>query len=232
MSSSLRVLIVEDERILAETISGMVEDLGHKVVAQAHNLKDAHRRIEAGGFDMAILDINLKTGYEGIELGKLLSSTQVPFFYLTSYSDAETLKQAKENRPGAFVVKPFTEVDLYVAIEMSTINLGSDQQPSIVVRKGNAYTRVNVSDILFLKAENIYTELHTKDKVWLKRSSLKDLLEEIGDEPFIQTHRSFAVNTQYVTGWSNHIIFVGENEIPVSRRNWDEIKERLEANLS
>lgn len=225
---SLRILIVEDERIVAEAIKGMLLDLGHAPVGIANSIAKAEEWIRTGGFDMAMLDINLKKGEEGIHIAKLLYEKQVPFFFLTSYTDSTTLQKAKSVRPGAYVVKPFTEQDLFVAIEMTTMDLHAESLPSIVVRKGNAYSRVNVDDIRFVKAENIYTELHTQEKKWLKRSSLKVLLEELEDSNFLQIHRSYAVNLNHVTGWSSKVINVGEEEIPVSRRHWDEIKHVLE----
>ncbi|GGH72339.1 hypothetical protein GCM10011318_16210 [Phaeocystidibacter marisrubri] len=227
-AKSLRILIVEDERIVAESIKGMLLDLGHFPVGIANSTAKAEEWIYTGGFDLAMLDVNLKSGEEGIHIAKLLYEKQIPFFFLTSYSDSSTLQKAKAVRPGAYVVKPFTEKDLFVAIEMTTMDLHAESMPSIVVRKGNAYSRVNVDEIRFVKAENIYTELHTADKTWLKRSSLKVLLEELEDSNFLQTHRSYAVNLNHVTGWSSKSLSVGEVEIPVSRRHWDDIKHILE----
>lgn len=221
--------MIEDEIILTETISEMILDLGHQVVEPVNSLSKALLRIEQGGFDLVILDINLKRGEEGIEIGKVLYEKEIPFFFLTSYTDPKTVKAAKGVRPGAYVVKPFTEKDLFIAIEMSTINLAASSSPSISVRKGNAHSRINVDDICFLKAENIYTQIYTHNKSWLKRSSLKDMLDELKDERFIQTHRSYAVNLDHVEGWSNHTLMVQGKEVPVSRRQWDAIKELLEA---
>lgn len=227
-SKNLRILIVEDERIVAESISGMVQDLGHSVVGKVNSVAKAEEFINRGGFDLAICDVNLKEGEEGIVVGKMLYEKQIPFFFLTSYTDPGTLQKAKALRPGAYVVKPFTEQDLFVGIQMSTMDMHAETLPSILVRKGNAYSRINVDDIQFVKAENIYTELHTKEKKWLKRSSLKVLLEELENPNFLQIHRSYAVNLQHVTGWSSKSIQISDHEIPVSRRHWEEIKHILE----
>lgn len=228
MSKALQILIIEDERILAETIASMVEDLGHTVVGKANTIVKALDYIEHKSFDLAILDINLKMGNEGIEIGKLLFEKSKPFFFLTSYTDSSTLHQAKAVRPGAYVVKPFTEQDLFVAIEMTATNIEEENSSSVIVRKGNAYARINVDDIGYLKAENVYTELYTNQKKWLKRGTLKDSLEEINDEDFVQIHRSYAVNLRNITGWSTRVIHVNGEEIPVSRRLWDETKHLLE----
>lgn len=224
MSKTYRILIVEDERILSQTICAMMEEMGHVVIKCVHTLAKAQEAIRMGGFDIAVLDINLKEGKEGIELGQMLHQLEIPFFYLTSYSDMQTVQLAKDARPGAYVVKPFTERDLFVALEMTAMNLVLDMDPSIIVRKGNAYCKVYTRDIRYMKVENVYVEMHTKDQVWLKRSTLRDLLLEIDDADFIQTHRSYAVNSKYVSTWNGQNVLVGDVEIPISRRMAEDVR--------
>ncbi|QTN38521.1 response regulator transcription factor [Cryomorphaceae bacterium] len=222
-----RVFIVDDERIVAETVAAMVEDMGHEVVGMAHTLASAREGLNQCECDLAILDINLKLGSEGIKLGEQLSESGVPFFFVTSYSDMSTVEAAKKVRPGAYVVKPFTEQDLYVAIEMTMMRASSGIERGVSVRKGNAHARIPLQDIRYMKAENIYVELYTRDKVWLKRSSLKELLQRIEDEHFIQTHRSYAINTKAVTGYSSNEVRIGDEVIPLSRSHRDEVIDAL-----
>lgn len=227
MTKNYRILIVEDERILAETIAGMMEDMGHVVVNKAHSYARAQELIKIGGFDIAVLDINLKEGKEGILLGQQLHQLEIPFFYLTSYNDIQTIQLAKSARPGSYVVKPFTEMDLLIAVEMTAMNLANEIDPAILVRKGNAYCKVFNRDMRYLHVENVYVEIFTDDQVWLKRTTLKDLLTELDDPNFVQTHRSWAVNCNFVTSWNAQSVFVGETEIPISRRMADEVKQSL-----
>lgn len=222
--TKLSVFIVEDERIVAETLAAMVEDLGHEVVGIAHTMSSAREGLRTNDFDLAILDINLKIGTEGIQLGKELLVRGLPFFFVTSYSDMKTLEAAKEVRPGAYVVKPFTETDLFVAIEMTTMRNQGGSGRGVTVRKGNAHSRVPLNEVRFFKTENIYVEVHTSDKVWLKRISLTELLEKIDDDRFVQTHRSYAVNADFVTGYSNQEVFLGADAIPISKSRREAVK--------
>lgn len=223
----LKIFIVEDERIVAATLAAMVQDIGHEVVGTAHNLVSAREGLRKTDFDLAILDINLKLGTEGIQLGEELLERNIPFFFVTSYSDMNTVESAKRVRPGAYVVKPFTEQDLFVALEMTMMRAQNGMEEGITVRKGNAHARIPFGDIAYLKAENIYVELYTKDKIWLKRSSLKELLEKIGPSMFVQTHRSFAVNTRFVASFNKNEVQIGDASIPVSKSHREGVMKAL-----
>ena len=66
----LKVLVIEDESIIAEMVKVMLEDFGHQVIGFAHNLSKAEEYISNGKFNFAVLDINLEGGMEGIKLGE------------------------------------------------------------------------------------------------------------------------------------------------------------------
>jgi DNA-binding NarL/FixJ family response regulator len=118
----LNILIVEDELIISETLRQMLKDLGHLCTGNANNFEDGMSQILCGQFDLAILDINLAGKHDGVTLGKQCHQMGKPFFFLTSYSDYETVQSAKVAKPGAYLVKPFTPQDILVAIEMTMMH--------------------------------------------------------------------------------------------------------------
>ena len=87
---SLKVLVVEDESLIAEMVRVMLEDMGHEVPFVAYNYRDGLRVLEEEDVEFAVFDINLKGGNEGIDLGKVAQSKGVPFMFLTSYSVSYT----------------------------------------------------------------------------------------------------------------------------------------------
>lgn len=133
---SLRILIIEDELIIAEAISEMLVEMGHKCVAIADNLEDGQKEIKVKQYDLAILDINLAGNQEGLVLGKLCTALGKPFFFLTSYSDKYTVVNAKQAKPGAYVIKPFVPDEIMVAIEMTLLHQ-STEASQIVSRISN-----------------------------------------------------------------------------------------------
>jgi DNA-binding NarL/FixJ family response regulator len=116
------ILIVEDEVIIAETLQEMLIQLGYSSIQRCKTQKEAERIIEEENLDLAILDINLHGGHEGIELGKRCNQKDIPYFFLTSYSDRMTILEAKKAKPGNYVIKPFSPEEIMVAVELTLMH--------------------------------------------------------------------------------------------------------------
>jgi DNA-binding NarL/FixJ family response regulator len=121
------VLIVEDEAIIAETLKTMLESMGHNCVGIEHSFLEAAKAIERLNCDLVILDINLEGDHEGIKLGELCNELNKPFMFLTSYSDSETVLMARNAKPGAYLIKPFTQQQVFASIEISMVNQAKNQ---------------------------------------------------------------------------------------------------------
>ena len=118
--SSLRVMIVEDEPIIAEDIADMLQRMEFEACGVAYTKEAAIDSLKNIHPDFLLIDINLGNGGEGIEIADHVNQFyRLPFIFLTSYSDKVTLQQAKAVHPFGYVVKPFTEQSLYAAIEIA-----------------------------------------------------------------------------------------------------------------
>lgn len=124
MTSSLfRILVVEDDPVIAEDIAMTLEELGYLVAGKAHNAEKALQLLEAALPDLVLLDIDLGGGQNGIHLAGIINREyRVPFIYLTSFSDILTLQKVKVTLPAGFVLKPFDENRLRAAIEIARHN--------------------------------------------------------------------------------------------------------------
>ncbi|MFY0594259.1 DNA-binding response regulator [Roseivirga sp.] len=127
----MRILIIEDELIIAEALNEMLAEMGHDCLEILDNPKDAHKGIETLDFDLAILDINIAGNQEGLILGEMCTSKGIPFFFLTSYSDRETIMLAKRARPGAYLIKPFTPEEVMAAIEITLMHQSKEKPQSL-----------------------------------------------------------------------------------------------------
>ncbi|WP_194776968.1 response regulator transcription factor [Pararhodonellum marinum] len=115
-----RILIVEDEVMVAEEIKMSLEDLGHEVVGMVMNGDKALNALTMFNPDLALLDIHIKGSLNGIDLARLIRKNHlIPFVFLTAYSDVMTLDKAKDTLPYGYIVKPFNETDLKVSIELA-----------------------------------------------------------------------------------------------------------------
>jgi DNA-binding NarL/FixJ family response regulator len=121
--SGIKVLIVEDEPLIAKNIGMYLNNNDFEVSAIAYDSDEAMFQLKRQPPDFAILDINLESEKDGIDIAEYINQNNfIPFVYLTSYSDKETLDRAKKTNPAGFIVKPFNEKTLYATIEIALSN--------------------------------------------------------------------------------------------------------------
>ena len=121
--STPKILIVEDEPFIAENLQEMLSIFGYEDTEIANSANQAIKAIKTSRPDLCLLDVKIKGDQDGIELGGIIQEQyQLPFVYITSYSDKDTVNRAKHTRPLGFIVKPFTKDDVYAAIEVALFN--------------------------------------------------------------------------------------------------------------
>lgn len=121
--SDLRILIVEDEPLIAADIAASIEEMDFVATGIAYSIETALEELKNNTPDIVLLDIQLNKGQEGIEIAQVINEKYgLPFIYLTSFSDKRTLQDAKTTEPYGYVVKPFNEAGLYAAIEIALYN--------------------------------------------------------------------------------------------------------------
>lgn len=112
-----RILIVEDEAIVAMVIKKRLLSLGYVVSGVAASGDEAITRVEGTYPDLVLMDILLKGDMDGIEAGGIIQERfNVPVVFLTAHSDDKTLERAKQIDPYGYIIKPFTEKDLSTTI--------------------------------------------------------------------------------------------------------------------
>ncbi len=121
--SGIKVLIVEDEPLIAKNIGMYLNNNDFEVSAIAYDSDEALHQLKKRPPDFAILDINLESEKDGIEIAEFINQNNfIPFVYLTSYSDKDTIDRAKKTNPAGFIVKPFNDKTLYATIEIALAN--------------------------------------------------------------------------------------------------------------
>lgn len=115
---SARILIVEDERIIAAALQRRVTRMGHTVVATASSGREALEKAAALRPDVVLMDIKLHGAMDGVEAaGYLQQQPGLQVLYLTAYTDAEVLERIQRTRPGGVLRKPFALDALQPALE-------------------------------------------------------------------------------------------------------------------
>lgn len=118
--SEVKILIVEDESIVAMDIKHRAEGLGYVVTAITPSGEEAIEHVAENMPDLVLMDIVLKGEMDGIEAAqKIRDAYDVPVVYLTAYSDERTLKRAKITEPFGYIIKPFEDRELHSAVEVA-----------------------------------------------------------------------------------------------------------------
>jgi len=229
---AIKILVVEDEMIIANTICDHLEELGYIPLEPAISYTEALERITEESPDIAILDIQLSGKKTGIDLAKeIRKDYDFPFIFLTSNSDSATINEAKYVMPPAFLVKPFTKDELYSAIEIALHNYAfktgeiTDKEAShlivkdaIFVKDKNAFIKIKFSDILYLQSSHVYVDIILSDgNKFVIRGSLNGVLASL-NQSFVRIHRGYIVNTVHIDKIDHSFVTVNNEELPIGKK--------------
>ncbi|WP_298479754.1 response regulator [uncultured Maribacter sp.] len=237
----IKVLVVEDEMIIAENICDNLTALGYLPLEPAINFTEAISRIEEENPDIAILDIQLSGKKTGIDLAKEIQKTyDFPFIFLTSHADALTINEVKQTTPPAYLIKPFTKDELYSSIEISIHNyaqkigrIEKDNSSHLVIKDAfflkqkGTLIKVNFKEILFFRSSHVYIEIILKNgEELVLRSSLNNILDSLSNK-FIRIHRGYVVNVEYLEEIDNSSIKIKEYSLPIGRKFKEDILKKI-----
>ena len=228
----LKILIVEDEILIADNIKRFLEKKGYVVVGTAINYEEAIDLFKNSSPDITLLDIRLNGIKTGIDVGHFINQQDVkkPFIFLTSQMDLKHIEQAKATFPDGYLAKPVQKDNLIAAIEIAThnFNKAKERTPEITLLDGDQHIKINCSKIKYLKADHVYVEFHRNDgNPIIQRGSLKTFISKLPQDDFVQCHRSYIVNLKFVDRWNNEALFMEETVIPLSRSKKKGILGRL-----
>lgn len=141
--NEIRILIVEDEPVIAKNISMYLDNNDFTVSGIAYDDAEAKYELQFNTPDAVILDINLESPENGIDIARLINEKySLPFIFLTSYADRETLEKAKQVAPSGYIVKPFNEKTLLATLEIAIANFASSlnrKDPTLQLQKINRH---------------------------------------------------------------------------------------------
>ncbi|MDP2855147.1 MAG: response regulator [Smithellaceae bacterium] len=122
-----KIMVVEDEAIIANDIARQLKDMGYDVAAIAYSGESAVEKATELHPDLVLMDIVLAGKMDGISAAeKIMAHSGTPVVYLTSYADDKTFGRAKLTGPSGYVLKPVEKKQLHVAIELALHKQGID----------------------------------------------------------------------------------------------------------
>lgn len=124
-----KILIIEDDPLVAANIKVALEKFGFQIIATANSYLEASDKIKICEPDLAFVDINLHGHFEGLMLAEHIHKLdRYPYIFLTAYADRKILEEAKKLQPSGYIVKPFDEHDLLASIEIALYNYAQRQK--------------------------------------------------------------------------------------------------------
>lgn len=155
-----KILIVEDEPIIAEGIALHLKNSHFSVSDIAYDADEAVTSLQKKNPDIAILDINLESDKDGIQIAEYINKVcPIPFIFLTSYSDEVIMERAKATSPAGFIVKPFNKNTLIATLEIAISNFSRSSQnhvPHLSQTKINKKLTDSLSDREFEIVQLLY----------------------------------------------------------------------------
>nr|WP_321268140.1 response regulator [uncultured Sulfurimonas sp.] len=150
------IIVVEDDEITALNLNLSLQKHGYNVVAICDNAAQAKSKIQMHKPNIVIIDISLDESNDGIELAKTIRQKHnIPFIFLTSYSDDDIISQAKQTEPYGYIVKPFDPNSLHATIQMAIFKYEVENE-----RKNN----INSLKVDKLNLEKLLYSKKTSDK--------------------------------------------------------------------
>jgi DNA-binding LytR/AlgR family response regulator len=247
MKTPIKLLIVEDDMIIAAKVSMQLTNLGYEVTGIVPRGEEAIRHVEDNIPDIVLLDINLKGILDGIETAQAIHKfADVPIIYITANTDEATFNRAKSTRPHAFISKPIKNLDLQRAIELTISRIEETSAPKneieiehlenapvilsdrIFVKYKEKMVKVFLSEILYIEAERNYCRVYTKSKEYLLSTTLKIMEDKLPPRDFIRVHRSFIVNLMQVDEVTENHVSINQKSVPLSIQLREDLLKRIQ----
>lgn len=144
--SPKKILIVEDESIIAEDMADSLIALGYRVTGIVYSGEEALESAAKERPDLVLMDVNLQGEIDGITAAEEMRSRfQIPVVYLTAYADDNTLRRVNATKPFGYIVKPFEEKNLHTTIQLA---LHRHQYDSLTNLPNGSFLREQLSRIL------------------------------------------------------------------------------------
>ena len=215
----MKILIVEDEMIIALDVAEMLEEMKHEVVGIVDHFDKIKTSVELYEPHLVLCDIRIKGEKDGIHVARLLREEySLPVIFLTSHSDKAIVTRAIDINPLGYLIKPVREEELFVAIEVAQKQIESLKETKYVhIKIGYESIRLAINTISHLESDGNYTKFFAENNSYVSSKNLKKWLDEEDFLGFIRIHRSIAVNPMSISKVTAKSVVIGTLELPVGR---------------
>jgi DNA-binding LytR/AlgR family response regulator len=218
MNSKYKILIVEDEILVASDIQESLESLGYTVQGMVDTAQKAIDAVENELPDLILMDINLKGEMTGIDAARQITKEHdVPIIYLTANTDLDTVSKAKVALPYGYISKPFTDKDLRTNIEIAIFKFANDVKmkmeseqfntffdlkdhgkSQLIIHGSNGLEKINIEDVYFIEKDSDQTIVHLYEDEIVTDRSFEEITGLFPKKSFVQVSKYYVINTSKV----------------------------------
>jgi len=242
MDTKTKILVVEDDMIIAANITLQLTKLGYEITGIESRGEEAVIHAKINTPDIVLMDINLKGKLDGIETALAIQEhMDLPIVYLTANTDEASFIRAKKTRPYAFIPKPLNPIQfrrtlalLVEQIKERATKIEESDVPievlndRIFVRHNGKLVKLLLEDILYIEADRNYSKIVTSDGVFLITNTLKTIENELKNSSFLRVHRSYMVNISKLDVLADKHLEINRKVIPLGRSHKELLYSRLQ----
>lgn len=244
MNMPVKILIVEDEMIIAAKISMHLTELGYEISGIVPDGEEAMSHCQQSVPDILLLDIRLRGKMSGIDTALAIQrDIDVPIIYLTASADQKTFDLAKATRPFAFITKPYKKLDLQRAIELVVNRLGDSKinydekseakdssyvlNDRIFVKHKEKMVKLFLADIFYIEADRSYCHIFTNNTQYTLSVPLKKLENKLQSGQFFRIHRSYIANLERIDEMTENHVIISRKSIPIGKSYKESFLKRI-----
>lgn len=213
----INCIIIDDEPLAVKLLENHISKIDSlKLVATAKNAIEAYQILQTKPVNLMFLDIEMPN-LNGIEFLKSLHQKPKTIF-TTAYR--EFAIEGFELEAVDYILKPITFERFFKSVDRVLRNIPSDEQVEdfIIVKSDGLNRKIILSDILYFESQgnDVRIILQNEGKI-ITKNRMTDLETPLSDKGFIRIHRSFLINSKYVSAFNNNELNLGKYNIPVGR---------------
>lgn len=208
----IKILIAEDEVLIADYIKEILGNNGCENVFMAHSVSETQEKMKTLQPDVILMDINLEGNFEGIKLSRE-KNKETSVIFITGQTDSKMVEDALFTSPESYLTKPIRETELITALK---IIINKKQKEYLFVRDGYDDIKLKLEEIIYVEVDKNYLDIYLIDRKITVRKTLQEFCREL-PASFKQVHRSIVINTNLIEKITSDEVWLKGYNLPVSR---------------
>lgn len=225
---TLKILIIEDEVLIAEDLKDLLLTFEIPKVEMAHSLSSGLDKLISFKPDIALLDVRMEGELDGLKIAEYINSdVKIPFIFITSHSDLETIKKIIELKPSGYITKPFKRSDIFASLNLVAGFL--TKRNKVLIKDGHKTIIFDWDEINYIEGEGNYINVFAGSRKVVARQSMDSIIEQLDREIYFKIHRSYIVNLNKILKFNRKEVSIGNVTIPISRNVQEELEQKLKS---